>query len=164
MLPVQPPARIEHMESYGGCGCIMKEEKGVIHENFQHLQEKGVRMGLLWEVVIDMIDKHQGTEVFVHWHMFPLVPKNLDYNEGDEGEKLEVVEPIENTEPDYDEYDEEDDFDKLEVVEPTGNTVTVHVKYDSECYASDTPSPSGLSVGSFDKATIDWNSKSPWAR
>ncbi|KAE9372780.1 hypothetical protein N431DRAFT_439803 [Stipitochalara longipes BDJ] len=155
MLPVQPPAKIDSMTSEGGCGCVETKERGTIHKNSQHLQKGGASMGLLWDVVIDMMDKYQGTTVFVHWHMFPLVPASHEYDEKTRDEMLEGVETTGDTVPEYYEYDEEDSDEMLEVVEPTGNTVTVHVRYGTDCYPS-APKPCGLSVGSFDKDIVEW--------
>lgn len=128
MFPVQPPARIEHMVSAGGCGCYYETMNGVIPDHFQHLQERGTSMGLLWEVAVHMLDKNARTNVWIRWHMFPWVPVIGD---GEDDQHLEGME------------------------EPPRNEISVHVWWSSECYEKP-GAPCGLSVGFFDDDIIAW--------
>ncbi|KAE9378507.1 hypothetical protein N431DRAFT_479509 [Stipitochalara longipes BDJ] len=79
MFPVQPPpAIIEEIYTDGGCSCFYQIREGVIREHFQHLQEKGVTMGFLWDVAMHVLDnKPDPKTLFVHWHMFPYVPREM---------------------------------------------------------------------------------------
>jgi hypothetical protein len=128
MYPIQPPTRIECVYSEGGCSCFYQIREGVIADHFQHLQDRGATVGLLWDVAIHLLDKEPESAVTVYWHMFPSLLEGE--NEGSAG--------------------------ALEKVEPIRNTVTVRVDWSNECYPP-TPEPSGLSVGYFDPDIIAWN-------
>jgi hypothetical protein len=130
MFPIQPPARIANVYSEGGCSCFYQVHEGVIADHFQHLQERGATMGLLWDVAIHLLDKEPESTVAVHWHMFPPLLEGED----------------------------EGSAEALEKVEPIRNTVTVRVDWSNECYPPE-PEPSGLSVGYFDPDIIKWGKK-----
>jgi hypothetical protein len=79
MFPVQPPARIEEVViNLPGCGCGRWDIKkiGVISDEFQHLQEKGASMGLIWDISVQLLDDNPVGSFFVQWHMFSALPEH----------------------------------------------------------------------------------------
>jgi hypothetical protein len=70
MLPIQPPTKIELVGLEGGCTCFYELDEGVIADHFQHLQEPGVSMGFLWDLVIHILAGRPEGIFYIHWHMF----------------------------------------------------------------------------------------------
>jgi hypothetical protein len=64
MSPTQPPAKIGTVASVGGCGAFFTNVEGVIRDSFQ---ERSATMGLLWDLVMHLIDS--GPYSTVQWHM-----------------------------------------------------------------------------------------------
>jgi hypothetical protein len=79
MFPVQPPARIEGVVLRGGCGCADRYvHKLVIRDEYQHRQEKGASMALVWEdTSVHPLDNLPEIGCFsVQWHIFPALAKH----------------------------------------------------------------------------------------
>lgn len=53
------------------CTCFYERDKGLVADNFQHLQEPGASMGFLWDLVSHMLDSNPKSNFLIHWHMFP---------------------------------------------------------------------------------------------
>lgn len=75
MFPTKPTARIEKVESDGGCDHLYRISEGIIRDSFQgeKLQERGATMGFLWDVAIHLLDSEPESWFCVHWHMFPKI-------------------------------------------------------------------------------------------
>jgi len=135
MFPVQPPpAQIEGIYVEGGCSCFYQLKKGVIRDHFQHLQERGVTMGFLWDVAIHVLNDQSQSDpaFFFYWHMFPFLP-DVELGGGE-----------------YERW--VDDFG------PRRNAVTITVDLSSECYPR-ANAPYTLNVGYFDPEIIDWDNE-----
>jgi hypothetical protein len=135
MFPVQPPARIEGVViNLPGCGCGRWDIKqvGVISDEFQHLQENGASMGLIWDISVHLLDDTwpRGCRCFfVQWHMFSALPEH----ENNENDSLRDVE----------------DCDGM-------LQVTVHSAHTWECGFDSELVPCGLKVIDLDPDIIDY--------
>ena len=76
MFPVQPPAKLDDIFIFGYSSCIHREEPVIrarLGEQYQILQDEGLRMGLLFDLLMKMESLNVDPTFFVHWEMFPLV-------------------------------------------------------------------------------------------
>jgi len=92
MYPVQPPARIDSVVANGWC-CTLEEDVtlGEISARFEHLQEGGARMGLIYDILVQLPDNHDDSGVFIEWHMFPM-DDDLETKSRRDGVRMESVE------------------------------------------------------------------------
>lgn len=107
MYPVQPPAKIEQVILDGYCctdRCIVEET--TINPALQYSQASGTLMGLLYDVVIQLLDSQSVPSFFVQWHMVPRTPDPIYHYDLFEPENLQnkiiVYSPsIKQCDPDY---------------------------------------------------------------
>jgi len=81
MFPVQPPAKIDELMIEWCCGCARSTESRVIANKYQHEQEAGAKMGLVFDVLVAMMDAsgyRGGDGFFIMWGMFPPPPVRTD--------------------------------------------------------------------------------------
>lgn len=81
MYPVQPPARVEKVILDGWC-CTGRFiiELAKINPELQESQAPGALMGLIYDVVINLLDTEYCTSFFVQWHMVDRAPDLEDIN------------------------------------------------------------------------------------
>jgi hypothetical protein len=74
MFPIQPPTRISALNMSSAC-CTNQcfSHGGKLNSKSSHLQEKGARMGLLFDLVIECLDSWAQSSFFVQWHMFKVL-------------------------------------------------------------------------------------------
>ncbi|VUC20485.1 unnamed protein product [Clonostachys rosea] len=75
MFPVQPPAKLETITINRYDSCVRSACETLptrIGSKHQHLQEPGIKMGLLFDLLVRMDMMHPHTAFFVHWQMFSL--------------------------------------------------------------------------------------------
>lgn len=73
MYPVQPPARLCMVLEGGGCTDVQAMgtvEVGTVNKAFEHLQAPGVRMGLIYDIIIQRVEWNDGASVSIEWRMF----------------------------------------------------------------------------------------------
>ncbi|KAK2804698.1 hypothetical protein FQN50_006538 [Emmonsiellopsis sp. PD_5] len=92
MFPVQPPARIDVIKRRGYC-CLyrMVRRDARIRDEFEYLQGGdggggGARMGLIYDLLVDGLERWADGRFFVRWHMF--VARD---GEGWEGERRRLL-------------------------------------------------------------------------
>lgn len=76
MYPVQPPAKLDLIKIHSHDGCLYK--RGTLFparlgEAYQRQQDEGIRMSLLYDIIVYLESLHSDAKFFVHWRMFRLV-------------------------------------------------------------------------------------------
>jgi hypothetical protein len=91
MFPVQPPAPIDKVVKGGGCDAYECIEHGVIEPVFQHLQHKGARMGLIYDIILQQLVENLEAGVHIEWQMFSFSRHNEDESEEADEEGAEKI-------------------------------------------------------------------------
>jgi hypothetical protein len=76
MFPVQPPAKLEQIRIYTHDYCLYKTGSPVpakFGNEVEVLQEHGLRMDLLYDLVVHLWGLHPSPQMYIHWEMFPLL-------------------------------------------------------------------------------------------
>jgi hypothetical protein len=84
MYPVQPPAKLESLEILSQDSCVYTDfgpYYGRLAETYQNIQDPGLTMGSLFDILICLHNLHAGPSFFVHWRMFPLQRRTPDQGE-----------------------------------------------------------------------------------
>jgi hypothetical protein len=76
MYPVQPPAKIDEIVLDKYCCWDPWDESLIIADNYQHEQEAGAKMGLVFDALVAVIDVYECTGFFILWGMFPVFKAN----------------------------------------------------------------------------------------
>jgi hypothetical protein len=98
MYAVQPPAPIGKVVKGGGCDAYEYIDHGVIEPPFQHLQDKGARMGLIYDIVLQELVGTPEANAHIEWHMFPFSRANgFENDEEDEEEQEEQDKVLESS-------------------------------------------------------------------
>jgi hypothetical protein len=91
MFPVQPPAKLElikifsHHEYLNRFGRCVPAQLGSQH---QHLQETGIKMGLLYDLVVHFNAENPVPRIYIHWQMFSTgkeVPRDRSFRQLTDG-------------------------------------------------------------------------------
>jgi hypothetical protein len=75
MYPVQPPAKVNSFQFCYEDGCVYKDYGPFycqIGQAYQHIQQRGLTMGSLFDLVVYLDSLHSVSCFYVHWRMFPL--------------------------------------------------------------------------------------------
>jgi len=71
MYPVQPPTKIDLLLE-GSCSCnLIYEREGMISDEFAFVQEFGASMGLIYDIVVYLLDEAIDSAFSIQWHIFP---------------------------------------------------------------------------------------------
>ncbi|KAI9164148.1 hypothetical protein HJFPF1_05787 [Paramyrothecium foliicola] len=75
MFPVQPPAKLENIFITASDSCTHKAHTyaAKLAPAHHHLQEDGLRTGLLFDLIVNLHSIHPDTRLYVWWQMFPLM-------------------------------------------------------------------------------------------
>lgn len=74
MFPVQPPAKLESIKIWSHHFCVNRLGHCVpaqLGSQCQHLQETGIKMGLLYDIVVHFHSAMTLPRFYIHWQMFP---------------------------------------------------------------------------------------------
>ncbi|VUC29138.1 unnamed protein product [Clonostachys rosea] len=77
MFPVQPPAKLDEIKIFSYDWCLYQASRRArtrLGRELQPMQETGIRMGLLYDLIVHFNSLHPDPEFYVHWEMFPLQP------------------------------------------------------------------------------------------
>jgi hypothetical protein len=75
MFPVQPPAKLESIKIWSHHFCVSLFGHCVpaqLGSQYQHLQETGMKMGLLYDLVVHLHSATTLPRIYIHWQMFPI--------------------------------------------------------------------------------------------
>ncbi|KAK7222395.1 hypothetical protein V2G26_010398 [Clonostachys chloroleuca] len=84
MFPLQPPSKLHEIRifSYDWCqaraGRLTRARLG---RDLQPMEDPGIRMGLLYDLVVHFNSLYLDPEFYVHWEMFPLQPGKEEWQE-----------------------------------------------------------------------------------
>ncbi|CAH0058219.1 unnamed protein product [Clonostachys solani] len=84
MFPVQPPAKLEEVRIFSHDWCLYRagrRTRARLGRDLQPIQEPGIRMGLLYDLVVHFNSLHPDPEFYIHWEMFPLQPGKEEWQE-----------------------------------------------------------------------------------
>ncbi|CAG9991108.1 unnamed protein product [Clonostachys byssicola] len=84
MFPLQPPAKLDEIRifSYDWCQAQAgRRTRARLGRDLQPMQEPGIRMGLLYDLVVHFNKLHPDPEFYVHWEMFSLQPGKEEWQE-----------------------------------------------------------------------------------
>ncbi|KAL3423895.1 f-box domain protein [Phlyctema vagabunda] len=95
MFPVQPPAKIDHIEEATDCGCGAIIEKGPLASDLQYLHGVGAPMGLIMDIIVQDIDDWDGY-FHIEWHMFATLNKDISTPDAEYYEQPSQAETLEN--------------------------------------------------------------------
>lgn len=71
MFPIQPPARIENiLQSNNCCTGYNGTTRFKLSEETQLRQPNGAPMGLIYDIMIHLLDEDSGSSTAIEWHMF----------------------------------------------------------------------------------------------
>ncbi|VUC32527.1 unnamed protein product [Clonostachys rosea] len=85
MFPVQPAAKLEQIRIYTHDYCLYRTGKPVLArlgDEVEILQEHGLRMDLLYDLVVHLWGLHPSTQMYIHWEMFPLFGGVEEWQDG----------------------------------------------------------------------------------
>lgn len=146
MHPIQPAAKIadviRDLDCYM-CGPDLRVETGQIMDESGDIQGRGVTMGFLWDLVVNLLDKHSDVIVSIDWRLLSLDRRllSLDWRlkDQDENEEISV-----------------DAVAGIPRTIPVQNTIVIYSDYflDDHDYA---PEPSGLAVVEWKPNVIEWH-------
>ena len=155
MFPVQPPAKITYLQEEVPC-CTNRiwEHVGILSAEFERLQESGIRMGLLYDLVAHMVDGVECGVFLIDWKMFrPIHSKDgepvLEGSQGDMGEVDDGEEAWNARSPRV--IGEVDDGEEA--------LNEIHVGFsNSECHGRNPNlKRSALTIMDFNKALVSWS-------
>jgi hypothetical protein len=155
MFPVQPPAKVRYLQEEVPC-CTMQlwESMGVLSAEFGRLQESGIRMGLLYDLVAHMVDGVECGDFLIDWKMFrPIQSKDGDLVlEGSQGD-------IRGVHDDEEAWNLRSPRDVGEVDDGEEALNEIHVGFsNSECHGRNPNlKRSALTIMDFNKALVSWS-------
>jgi hypothetical protein len=138
MYPVRPPAKIDFVVTSGWCCTYFVDvSRGVITTEFEHLQERGARMGLIYDILVNLLDNYSNSDVFILWHMFP--------KHSEEESRRNELSPTEA------------EWSGLDAEMNLANKITLYQSHFLPCaFAGDQIVTSGLKVADCDPELIKW--------
>ncbi|VUC35952.1 unnamed protein product [Clonostachys rosea] len=133
MFPVQPPAKLDSIKIYTYDYCIHNIPRCIpaqLGSQYQQLQETGIKMGLLYDLVVHLNSANPYPMIYIHWQMFPMEKKERRY---------------------YDLSDLPDGLEDLYQFDPekeqTKNSITLYHQHSTFC-GNDMPPESLLKINS----------------
>lgn len=83
MFPVQPPAKLEAIKIFTYDFCDYDDDIELVRAElgsaYQRLQQVGIKMGLLFDLITHLDSIHSQPSFFVHWQMFQLLDSVGDW-------------------------------------------------------------------------------------
>jgi hypothetical protein len=143
MFPIQPPAPITGLVDNSTCGCWTDDGEGVVKEGLQDLST-GARMGLLYDIVVELIDSGASGGMYIHYNQFP-EPGTL---EGEEGNILPDGRMLRS-------------YEHRKSEEVKGEIEILVINY-RDCYEEKKEAVTGLEIRSKRRRKREWNIK--WRR
>lgn len=149
MFPVQPSAKLDAIKiiSYDSCvrskGSVTPARLGSYH---QHLQDPGIRMGLLFDLIAQLEIMHPDPSFFVHWQMFPIGVRTDDWQQRAAAANNDDDDDEDNWEPDFYSWTKSNYYPLFldqQQQQELSNTITLYHNHDSWCGMGSLPS-SGL--------------------
>lgn len=139
MFPVQPPAKLNTIKVISYDTCIHSSGSGFrarIGGQHQHLQDPGIKMGLLFDLMAQLDSLHPDSSFFVHWQMFPLGDGTDEWQQHDD-----------QWDPDFFTWHDSEYLPLLSnhQEQELSNTIALYHNHDSWCGIGERP-PSGLRV------------------
>lgn len=138
MFLTQPPTRIsDFMMSSFCCTNDSINYPGKIRSSFEHRQQQGATMGLVYDILVLILDSFSDGKFFIEWHRFPALPKRKPSETVDES-----VSESKNDLGD-------------EAGEEMENNISIFIWNNADCMPRK-PVPTGLEVDKCDPELIDW--------